>query len=116
MNQPQPYKLCDLHMKKDCPLCSVTAPVAHPNPDLNSVAPQKPTTEAVQAPVSPPTLTDPKAQKIVEAARRYAQAVEAAAIISDQVAQTKELLAALEKKLSETKQEIEVALKETKTL
>lgn len=114
--KPEPYKFCEVHFKANCPLCSVTNPVAQPNPDL-SVAPTKPTTEAVPAqPAPPPVLTDPKAQKIVEAARKYASAVEAAAIISDQVAQTKELLAALEQKLAETKKDIEDALQETKTL
>lgn len=118
-DKPQPYAFCEAHFKANCLLCSVTNPVAQPNPDTNSVAPTKPTNEMVQpvpAPLPPPMLTDPKAQKIVEAARKYAQAVESAAIISDQVAQTKELLAALEQKLSETKKDVEEAMKETRAL
>ena len=118
MTKPEPYKFCEVHFKANCPICSVTTPVAQPNPDL-SVAPTKPTTEAVPAqpvPPPPPQLTNPKAQKIVEAARKYAEAVEAAAIISDQLAQAQELVAALEQKLSETRKNVEEAMKETKTL
>lgn len=122
---PKPYVYnftpCETHKKTNCPLCSVTNPVAQPNPDLS--APAKPPAGDPQVftintalPAPPPVLTDPKAQKIVEAARKYAQAVEAAAIISDQVAQTKELLAALEQKLEETKKDVEIAMKETQAI
>lgn len=122
-DKPKAYAFCEVHFKANCPLCSVTNPVAQPNPDLSAPVSKIPTGTsagvAQNVPVAvaaPPVLTDPKAQKIVEAARKYASAVEAAAIISDQVAQTRELLAALEKKLEETKKDIEDALKETKTL
>lgn len=120
-DKPQPYAFCEQHFKANCPLCSVTNPVAQPNPDANSIPTGVVGTEvAKNAPVAvappPPVLTNPQAQKIVEAARKYAQAVEAAAIISDQVAQTKELLAALEQKLAETKKDVEEAMKETRTL
>jgi hypothetical protein len=114
VTKPEPYEFCSVHFKAKCPICS---PVAQPNPDL-SVAPTKPTTEVVPAqpvPPPPPQLTNPKAQKIVEAARKYAEAVEAAAIISDQLAQAQELVAALEQKLSETRKNVEEAMKETKT-
>jgi hypothetical protein len=67
-------------------------------------------------PTPPPPLTDPKAQKIVEAARKYANAVEAAAIISDQLKQAEELVAGLKKKLDETRKDVEDAMKETRAL
>jgi len=47
----------------------------------------------------PPTLTDPTAQKVVEAAQRYAQAREAVKIIQEQLRDARELVAALEKQL-----------------
>lgn len=117
-DKPQPYKFCEAHFKANCPICST----AQPNPVVNEAspvaAPQTGKEEVSHSPAPPPApvLTSPKAQKIVEAARKYAEVVEAAAIIEDQVAQTEELLAALKKKLSETKQSVEEALKETKNL
>jgi uncharacterized protein (DUF2252 family) len=46
--------------------------------------------------------TNPTALKVVEAAQKYAQALEARTVITEQVKETKELLKALEKKLEET--------------
>lgn len=117
--KPASYKFCDLHFKANCPLCSVTNPVAQPNPDVNSPATATTTPPVIVGtlvPSPPPVLTNSKAQKIVEAARKYAEAVEAAAIISDQLAQAKELVDALEQKLTETKKNVEEAMKETQTL
>ena len=110
---PKPYTYCFTHMKVDCPLCAT----AKPNPDLNEVVSPRPAPEVVPTPpVPPPPLSDPKAQAIVEAARKYANSVEAYAIISDQVKQAKEVLAALEKKLEETKKDVEEAMKGTRAL
>ena len=114
---PQPYKFCDVHFKANCPICS---PTAKPNPNLNETIPvaAQPAKEGVPAPSLPPpvpVLSTAKAQKTVEAARTYAAAVEAAAIIEDQVAQAEEVLAGLKTKLDETKQLVAEALKETKS-
>jgi ribosomal protein L7/L12 len=49
--------------------------------------------------VSEPALTDPTAQKVVEAAQNYARAIETVKIISEQLKEAKELVAALEKQL-----------------
>ena len=49
--------------------------------------------------VPEPALTDPTAQKVVEAAQNYARAIETVKIISEQLTEAKELVAALEKQL-----------------
>jgi len=54
-------------------------------------------------------LTDPTAQKVVEAAQNYARAIEAVSVITGQVKETRELLVALETKLRETKAIAEAA-------
>lgn len=54
-------------------------------------------------------LTDPTAQKVVEAAQSYARAIEAVSVITGQVKETRELLSALETKLRETKAIAEAA-------
>jgi len=46
-----------------------------------------------------PVLTDPTAQKIVEAAQNYARAREAVKLINEQLAGARELVQALEKQL-----------------
>jgi hypothetical protein len=113
--KPVPYQFCEIHFKANCPICRA---VAVPNPVLTE--PPLPVTKPpeqggfVQQNITPPPiLTDPKAQKIVEAARKYALAVEAAAIIADQVVQAEELLAGLKKKLAETRADVANAMKET---
>lgn len=117
---PKPYKFCEAHFKKDCPICfgkpaDVDALVQ------NTTKPaEAPSTEGVkQAPTAvtpPPVLSDAKAQKVVEAARRYAASVEAVAVITDQLKNAQELVDALKKKLAETKATAAAALAETKEI
>ena len=103
--KPQPYKFCELHMRPSigpnrCNECFG----AQPNPTNDPIpVPPKPVsanadiTESQRTPT--PTLTDPTAQKVVEAAQNYAQAIEAVKIISEQLKEAKELVAALQKQL-----------------
>jgi hypothetical protein len=111
MSTPTPYKFCDLHFKVSCPICIPGA--AQPTP-VNDEPVQKMSSsikigettvvagQEIIVSVAEPVLTDPAAQKIVESAHSYARAREAVSIISVQVSETRQLLAALEKKLKET--------------
>lgn len=122
-SKPKPYSFCTPHMRPDygpnrCNLCF--GPVANPINDepvhkVNSTIPYKvgdviATTEGprtvIASGTSEPALTDPDAQKIVEAAHSFARAKEAVKIITEQVIAARELLEALETKLKET---IEIA-------
>jgi len=67
-----------------------TKPVGAPGQTMSNA----PAAEATPSPV----LTDPTAQKVVEAAQRYAQAREAVKIIQEQLRDARELVAALEEK------------------
>jgi len=58
-----------------------------------------------------PVLTDPDAQKIVEAAHSYARAKEAVKLIIEQVREANELVDALKKKLKETTEIMNAAAK-----
>jgi len=111
MTPPTPYKFCEAHFKANCPICLPGQ--AQPTPvndepvqkanTISSVAKPPETGGFVQQNIAPePVLTDPAAQKIVEAAHSYARAREAVTIITGQVTEARELLVALEKKLKET--------------
>jgi hypothetical protein len=110
VTKPQPYKFCEQHMQPDigpnrCKVCF--GPVANPVNDepvqkVNTTSSStKPPESAgiVQQNVVEPVLTDPTAQKIMDAAKRYAEAREAVKIISEQLREAKELVAAFEKQL-----------------
>ncbi len=111
---PKAYTFCEAHFKKDCPICQAI-PKPNPSNDDPTPAASSQTEQIAPKPASAPVIvSDPKIQKRIEAARRYANAVEAEAIISDQVIQAEEVLAALRNKLKETQEEVKRALEETK--
>jgi ABC-type branched-subunit amino acid transport system substrate-binding protein len=113
---PAPYKFCELHMlpstgPRRCQLCF---------PGTTSVEPTKPigapeagaVTKAPVAEAPTPPLTDPVAQRVVQAAQDYARAVEAVTVITQQVTEAQELLDALKKKLKENKELADAAQNE----
>jgi len=118
---PQPYKFCEQHMRPStgpnrCHECF--GPVANPVND-EPVQKVNTTSSVTKPPVSggfvqqnvvpEPVLTDPTAQKVVEAAQNYARAIEAVAILTEQAKGARELLHALETKLKETRALAEAA-------
>lgn len=110
MSNPAPYKFCEAHMKPSigpnrCHECfgAQPNPTNEPVHKVNTTPPSTKLQEngsIVQQNVVPePALTDPTAQKVVEAAQNYARAIETVKIISEQLTEAKELVAALEKQL-----------------
>lgn len=126
MNPPTPYKYCELHMRPNtgpnrCHECFGV----QPNPTNDPV--QKVTTISSDAKlpetggfvqqniVSTPAFTDPTAQKVVEAAQNYAQAIEAVKVISEQLLGAREFVAALEKQLKGNQELANAAQEELRT-
>jgi len=119
-DKPKPYKFCEQHMQPSigpnrCKICF--GPVANP---VNDEPVQKVNTTSsdakppvsggfVQQNIAEPVLTDPVAQKVVQAAQDYARAIEAVGILTEQAKGARELLHALETKLKETKALAEAA-------
>lgn len=109
-------KICEVHFKADCPLCSPhAAPVP---PEVRDVAPAPPPpvaagSQPVAAPPKPaaPEITDPEALKLFKAAESYAETVKQVAILTDQVKNAKDMLEALQEKLTDTKKMAAEALK-----
>jgi hypothetical protein len=110
MSKPQPYQFCELHMRPNigpnrCNQCFGAAPTPvndEPVQKVNTTSSStKPPESAgiVQQNVAEPVLTDPTAQRIVEAAQNYARAREAVKLIHEQLAGARELVQALEKQL-----------------
>lgn len=109
-DKPQAYKFCEQHMRPSmgpnrCKECF--GPVANPVNDepiqkVNTISSDaKPPEKGgfVQQNIAEPVLTDPTAQKIVEAAQSYARAREAVKLILEQLAGARELVQVLEKQL-----------------
>jgi hypothetical protein len=112
---PKPYQFCTVHFKKDCIVCNPDSQSEQiePPPPVKPGSTQADSAVPKQAhSVEPAPLTDPLAQKVVAAAQNYARAVEAVSVISGQVKETRELLAAFELKLKETKAIAEAAQNE----
>lgn len=115
MTEPKPeaYKYCETHFVAKCPICKPGQ--AQPNPvndqvaSKASVADSTPSAGVVLSPPStsatsePLKVDDPAAQKAIDAAQEYANAIQAAITVADQVRQTKELLKGLESKHAELK-------------
>jgi hypothetical protein len=109
MTNPTPYKFCEKHMRPSigpnrCHECfgAQPNPTNEPVHKVNTISPSTKPPEngsIVQQNIAPSALTDPTAQKVVEAAQNYARAIETVKIISEQLKEAKELVAALEKQL-----------------
>lgn len=109
--KPSAYKFCDQHMRPSqgpnrCEVCfgAVATPVNdEPVHFVNKTEAVPGQVITVTLPESMPApLTDPFAQKVVEAAQNYARAVEAVSILTQQVTDAKECFEALQKKLKES--------------
>lgn len=104
---PTPYKFCNPHMKPSyganrCMVCFPLIPgeIEPPPPVRPTGAPEAgAVTKTPVAEAPPPPLTNPLAQKVVQAAQDYARAVEAVSVITQQVNATQELLDGLKKQL-----------------
>jgi hypothetical protein len=107
---PQPYKYCVEHMRPSigpnrCQICFPGQTSVEPPPPVRPAGAQEAgaVSQVPAAETPTPPLTDPLAQRVVQAAQDYARAIEAVSILAEQVKNTKELLAAFETKLKETK-------------
>ena len=65
------------------------------------------------APAPTPTVSDPNAQKIIDAAKEYAEAVQAMTVTAEHLREARETVAALESKLTDLKKTAQERLKLT---
>ena len=121
-DKPQAYKFCELHMQPSIGpnRCMVCFPgTTNPEP-VQSVNSSQSSTPQVGQPVLPtvapaptPTVSDPNAQKIIDAAKEYAEAVQAMTVTAEHLREARETVAALESKLTDLKKTAQERLKLT---
>jgi hypothetical protein len=109
---PEPYKMCEPHFlpstgPRRCVICFPGTTNPEPVQSVNnppSVPPQvgQPVLPTV-APAPTPSVSDPAAQKIIDAAKEYAEAVQAMTVTAEHLREAKETVAALESKLTDLK-------------
>lgn len=68
---------------------------------------------ATPTPAPVPTVSDPNAQKTIDAAKEYAEAIQAMTVTAEHLREAKETVAALDKKLTELKKTAQEKLKIT---
>lgn len=122
-DKPKPYSFCPTHMQPSigpnrCKVCfpGTTSPEPGSAQQIN-IPPQHSQAGLLESPVSIPsptlTVSDPDAQKIIDAAKEYAEAVQTMTVIADQLKSAKELVAALETKYTDVKKTAQEKLKLT---
>ena len=117
-DKPQPYKYCDLHMQPSigpnrCKVCFPGTTSPEPVQQVNNDPPPTTVYPTPQPVLVTPTVSDPSAQKIIDAAKEYAESVQAMTVTAEHLREARETVAALETKLNDLKKTAQEKLKIT---